>query len=389
MSSTQAFRPQDDKPNFFDRVRRVMNESRSIYILLGVAIGAALVLSVIALSTQPIPFLISFVPQLLGVAILMRFIQVNDQRRDEDNQKVRLLDNLLDDNNERALAALNQLSAKGWTYGEDSVLEKRNLSGSNLERARFWYANLTETRFTNANLRGAEFWNATLVQADFKEADLEGAMFLGANLSNADFSGAQIADTIWRSANMHGVILMNMTMTNLNFTKADLSDAYLIGSIFENANLWDVNLTNSNVQQVVFDGSQLNFVRLTNADARDASFKGCDLTRANFEDADLTGADFSGSMLGNTYLYGTNLTHANLEGARVAFTDTEGNVVTVRMDSRTILPDGKPWDMGEGLSYLKKFGCIVEADPYARPITVVEPLDEPINKIIQFKDTQE
>lgn len=388
MSSTQAFRPQKPKKTLFKRISNLFQQGKTLYLLIGVAIGAVSIVFVQSITTQPQRLLESFVPELIGVAIIIRFMQLMNQKRDDENEKTKLIDALQSDRNEIALTALNQLSAKGWTYGEESVLANRDLSGSNLELARFWYANLVETRFTNANLSKAEFWNANLIQADFKGANLEGAMFLGANLENADFSGSKIADTTWRSANLRGAILINMRMKNLNFTKADLSQTYLMGSIFEEANLWDVNLMNSNVQEVKFDGSQLNFVRLNHADARDASFKGCDLTRANFEEADLTNADLSESMLGNTYFYGTNLTGANLEGARVAFKDADGQVVTVRMDSRTILPDGKPWDMGDGLSYLKKFGCIVEADPYARPITVPEEPEETINKIIQFKSGQ-
>jgi BTB/POZ domain-containing protein KCTD9 len=66
-----------------------------------------------------------------------------------------------------------------------------NLTGVNLNNARFCSANLERATLAQASLREAYFISANLSNADLKSADLFNADFREANLTNADLRGVK------------------------------------------------------------------------------------------------------------------------------------------------------------------------------------------------------
>ena len=107
-----------------------------------------------------------------------------------------------------------------------------DLSGMNLQKAKFENANMNGVDFTFADLTGADlseaglasscFNKATLVSTNFSRASLCGAIFRMANAEYALFDSANLKRTRFGLANLNGACLANADLRNAKFNEASL-----------------------------------------------------------------------------------------------------------------------------------------------------------------------
>lgn len=126
-------------------------------------------------------------------------------------------------------------------------ISKADLSGADLGKVDFRYANLKEAdlgaahlnlaNLYRANLCDANLQSATLVMANLNQAKLRQTFLLWANLVEAKLNGADLARAVIRYANL-GYAQLN----GANFSGADLNGANLGGTNCSKANFTDATI---------------------------------------------------------------------------------------------------------------------------------------------------
>ncbi len=147
-----------------------------------------------------------------------------------------------------------------FTDGGASPVERVDLTGAKLERARFIQAK--GATFARAHLAGAR-----LEEAKFADCDFTGADLTGANLKEADLR------------------------------KATLVRATLAGAQMEKCDLREANLTRADLSGADLTRAKVKGADLTGANLRGVSLSGVDLTGATVAGADFTGANLIGAKL--------------------------------------------------------------------------------------------
>lgn len=143
-----------------------------------------------------------------------------------------------------------------------------DLSEINLNKANFWFTNLT-----GANLTGTNLTKTKLFRVNLRYANLIGANLCKAKLFIPDLTGAD---------------LTGANLTRMSLFRADLTGADLTGADLTGANLFRVNLTG-----VDLAGANLTRMSLFRADLTGADLTEADLRYVDLGGADLTGADFT------------------------------------------------------------------------------------------------
>ena len=167
------------------RFQDFWEENQGLYVFGGVVIGLLLFPLLNMLSSDISVFLEGLVPEGVGIAFTVFFLDRLNQRREE---KLRLLDTqerLIREagssSNETAKAAISDLMRRGWLAGEDGLLQGQWLHYADLKGANLYFANLRGT-----DLRGSELMSADLIGADLTGADIKNANLTGAILEYVD-----------------------------------------------------------------------------------------------------------------------------------------------------------------------------------------------------------
>ena len=158
-------------------------------------------------------FIDGFWAEALGIVITVGLIdtfnRLREATRKKDEQRQQLIRQVGNRDNAMAVAAIKELTARGWLSETDNTLSNQdlyeanlqgvnlnnmnlsnsNISGANLSFSQFWRTNLERTR-----LLGSNFTNTFMIEANLREARLEGANLQNANLALADLSGANLAE---------------------------------------------------------------------------------------------------------------------------------------------------------------------------------------------------
>ena len=127
--------------------------------------------------------------------------------------------------------------------GQDS-LDRVDLSGIDLRRAKLQKAELYQVILSNANLQSADlrecdlngtnFEGANLDYADLRGARTEGAAYfkgaglVKANLMDAEFWGADLRNTVLSEANLCGTVLVHARLSGANLSRTELWNAVLV-----------------------------------------------------------------------------------------------------------------------------------------------------------------
>lgn len=211
---------------------KVWDKFHLLYVLIGLSIGFVVVMIVYVLITEPIELFTSIVPEAIGIAFTVFFLDRIYKRRDEEELKRRLVREAGSRSNETAKTAIDWIRYKKWLTGVTALLKNAHLANSNLKEANLRWA----------NLEGAILWNV-----DFEGADLQGAILEGAYLNSANLKRAYLNSTKLKRANLES---------------ANLEGAELFLADLEGADLQLANLEGANLQKVNFLGANLAGARL-------------------------------------------------------------------------------------------------------------------------------
>lgn len=144
------------------RLRLYWKENEWIYLIVGVAIGLLIPYLFQSIQADAInEFLLSLVPEGVGIFFTVLIIDRLDSIREEQVIKDQLVRRLQSRYNHTALQAVEELRVMG--YLENGTLRNRNLRGSNWVDANMYMA----------DLRGSDLGNAVLDKADFVLANLK------------------------------------------------------------------------------------------------------------------------------------------------------------------------------------------------------------------------
>jgi hypothetical protein len=147
-------------------------------------------------------------PELIGIGVTVLIIDIANEKRAEQREKIELVLQMGSPLNVFARDAVRVLKARGWhddgTLREadlrEADLRGANLQGADLQRALLCRAELSDVNLQDADLRGADLRLADLRDADLFRANLLGANLREADLRNADLTEAQITDEQLRQA---------------------------------------------------------------------------------------------------------------------------------------------------------------------------------------------
>lgn len=101
------------------------------------------------------------------------------------------------------------------------LLNTKECSGCDLNKAGLVYANLIGADLAGANLIQANLSHTNLSAANLSQAQLAGAVLYGADLSGADLSGA----------NLQGADLRGAILSNANIEGANINGANFLGAV--------------------------------------------------------------------------------------------------------------------------------------------------------------
>lgn len=199
-------------------------------------------------------------------------------------------------------------------------LDRADLRGLDLSKARLVKASLGRADLDGANLEGADLSQAQLKRTSLREAYLVGANLAGANLENADLEGAKLERANLAGANLTRANLEGATLTGANLSGAQLSYAQLAGAKLGNANLAEAVLAHAELDDaylggVLGGGARLDSARLVGANLEDARFPGAIFDEASLKGAVLRNADLSSTSAVKSDFSSADLTGANLSGA--------------------------------------------------------------------------
>lgn len=212
-----------------DEIKNIWRENASLYqigtivvvLLAGIVIGALLF-------SDNINFSLNIYTEVISIIVTALVVDQIVRRRDQMQQRRRLLRDVGGPSGEVARAAINIMRQEGWLEGKRSLLVNANL----------WEAQLTGVALNGANLRGAALGNAYLERAYLSNVDFGGADLMGADMRESD------------------LVRTNLNGAQMRF--ANLSGAYLGASDLRGANLQDCNLLNAHFTDMYFGGAHFN-----------------------------------------------------------------------------------------------------------------------------------
>lgn len=176
--------------------------------------------------------------ELVSIVITVLVLDAMNKKRQDDEEKIRLMSMLRSNENVVVESALAGLKACDWD--RDGTLRGVNLRGVRLEGANLRFADLRGANLRGARLKGANLGLARLEGADLRDADLRDADLRLAGLRGADLKFAKLQDA--------------------NLFRSTLEDADLAGARLEGTNLGLARLRGANLGIAERQGIAVEFV---------------------------------------------------------------------------------------------------------------------------------
>jgi uncharacterized protein YjbI with pentapeptide repeats len=210
------------------------------------------------------------------------------------------------------------------TSFEACIVEGMKLRGATLEVARF-----ANCKLSNVDLSSASLDHLTLDRcSDLPDTFKLAKGLITARLVDCTFTGADLS-----GANLSHVDLAGCSFASADFSDADLSDSNLSGTTLTGAKFLRTRLKSANLQNTVFAGSTLKLaVDLPEIKWRGANLSNCDLSGMNLVKFNLSGvtarnADFSNCNLENADLSKALLNAASFKSANLRYTTWQDAVL--------------------------------------------------------------
>jgi len=160
--ATQSQSVSSKRNGLIARLRLYWKENEWVYLIVGIAIGILIPYLFQSIQANAVnEFLLSLVPEAVGIFFTVLIIDRLDAIREEQVIKDQLVRRLQSRYNHTALQAIEEMRVMG--YLEDGTLRNRNLRGSN------W----VDANMYQADLQGSDLGNAVLDKADFVLANLK------------------------------------------------------------------------------------------------------------------------------------------------------------------------------------------------------------------------
>ena len=134
----------------------------------------------------------------------------------------------------------------GWladNYSETPTLEGQDLSGVELIRGGFEFANCIATDFSGCNLDRSSFYTA----------ELDYAEFVGASIFRGDFDSVNAYHTDFRDTWLYSAVFRHADLRGADFRGARLKDA-----TFDHANLRKTKWEGAQLENVSFPGAYVD-----------------------------------------------------------------------------------------------------------------------------------
>ncbi len=135
-------------------------------------------------------FYANLATELGSIALTVLIVDRLHRRREEEQERQRLLLQLGSPDQAFAIEALRQLSARGWLV--NGFLRRARLTHASLEGAHLQKLDLTGAWLGLANLKRAQLTDSVLASAYLQGTNLEHACLRGTDLRGANLTGANL-----------------------------------------------------------------------------------------------------------------------------------------------------------------------------------------------------
>ena len=180
-----------------------------------------------------------------------------------------------------ALATL-YASGSDWlkVVVEKTDLSQSNLAGTRIRESIFAHCTLRKARLRGARLERAELYFCDLNELDATELSARRTKIHGSEAMNAVFTGAQLAITRFEDTKLYRARFDQALLVRVAFLDSRLGGASLEKADFSGARMVDVSLRSANLMSATFARATLIGVDFTDAsldgaDFRDAAAIGC------------------------------------------------------------------------------------------------------------------
>lgn len=188
--------------------------------------------------------------EFVGIGFTYLIVDWLVRRRDENQQRAKLKDELLDDfgsdDNPTAKRAANRLRKEQWLF--DGSMEGQSFRGANLEGAKLWKANLERADLGDSNLNNADLYDCNLAgcyldgsklrNADMRRTNLTHARIFDADLENANLGSTALYNADLRGSNLKGAKLWN---TDLFALEIDEKTQFDTNTMLPDGEYWSSN----------------------------------------------------------------------------------------------------------------------------------------------------
>ncbi|RUT71733.1 pentapeptide repeat-containing protein [Flavobacterium cupreum] len=203
--------------------------------------------------------------ELMSIAITILLINYLYEKREESNNKRRLIRELGSEDKGFTSRALKEIKELGYLV--DGTLNGADLSSANLEGL----------DFTGANLQNVNFSKARLTNSIFKGVQFEGVRLDGAEARQCNFERSVFNNVSLKGSNLYSAIFIGCQISNADFLKAKIEQTEFIDSKIENSKFEDSVIRLANFLRAQISNSNFAMADLNGITIRQAKFERCDM----------------------------------------------------------------------------------------------------------------
>ena len=220
------------RPNY--RRKRYEATQRPYPIIYSVVLGTIAVIVTVWIGSvvfETASYSMNIYTEGISIAVTVFIINRVSRIRELQQLRVRLYREAKSRSNDIAIRAVERMKYENWLLGDDSFLQRVDLTYANLQGADLKQANLCGSGLNDSELENADLTNANLEEVWFMIANMKSAQLSNANLTGAILIGADLQGANLTGAYMKGAMLGGSKLEETTFTGTTLPDGseYLEG----------------------------------------------------------------------------------------------------------------------------------------------------------------